>query len=94
MRRSRRVKYITITASKISTNISYRYNFHIFKDGQLLFVCMAAVNFKNKVAFAFLQEIKKKFREKYSNEEIMAAKGHDMSSSFSEIYKNQIVPIG
>ena len=43
-----------------------RYNFHIFKDGQLLFVCMAAVNFKNKVAFAFLQEIKKKFRDKYT----------------------------
>ena len=40
----------------------HRYNFHILKDGDLLFVCMAASNFKNKVAFAFLQEIKKKFK--------------------------------
>jgi hypothetical protein len=32
-----------------------RYNFHILKDAALLFVCMAAANFKNKVAFAFLQ---------------------------------------
>lgn len=54
---------------------------------------MAAVNFKNKVAFAFLQEIKKKFRDKYTPEEIAAAKDYDMNSSFSEIYKNQIVPM-
>lgn len=52
---------------------------------------MAAVNFKNKVAFAFLQEIKKKFTSKYSQEEIMGAKDYDMSTGFSEIYKNQIV---
>jgi hypothetical protein len=54
---------------------------------------MAAVNFKNKVAFAFLQEIKKKFTSKYSQEEIMAAKDYDMSTGFSEIYKNQIVMV-
>lgn len=53
------------------------------KDGQILYICMAAANFKNKVAFAFLQEIKKKFREKYSNEEIMGAKDYDMSAGFS-----------
>jgi len=33
---------------------------------ELLVVCMATANFKNKVAFSFLQEIDKKFREKYS----------------------------
>lgn len=45
----------------------YRYNFHILKEGVLLFVCMASATFKNKVAFAFLQELKKKFKEIYSN---------------------------
>lgn len=64
-------------------HIYCRYNFHIMKDGQILYICMAAANFKNKVAFAFLQEIKKKFREKYSNEEIMGAKDYDMSAGFS-----------
>lgn len=44
---------------------------------------MAASNFKNKIAFAFLQEIKKKFREKYTIQEIMAAKDYDMSAGFS-----------
>lgn len=29
---------------------------------------MASSNFKNKVVFAFLQDIKKKFREKYTDE--------------------------
>lgn len=57
----------------------------------MLYVCMAATGFRNKVAFAFLQEIKKKFKDKYSNEDIMAAKDYDMNASFSEIYKNQIV---
>jgi uncharacterized protein with von Willebrand factor type A (vWA) domain len=52
---------------------------------------MAASNFKNKVAFAFLQEIKKKFKEKYNMEDIKLARAFDMSASFSEIYKNQIV---
>ncbi len=54
---------------------------------------MVSAAFKNKVAFAFLQEVKKKFREKYSNEEIMRANDYDMSAGFSEIYKNLIVLI-
>jgi hypothetical protein len=35
---------------------------------------MAAINFKNKVAFAYLQDIKKKFREKFNEIDIMKAK--------------------
>jgi hypothetical protein len=46
---------------------------------------------KLKVCFGFLEEIKKRFREKYSNEEIMLARTYDMSTSFAETFKNQMV---
>jgi hypothetical protein len=54
---------------------------------------MAASNFKNKTAFAFLQEIRKRFRDKYSAEQIEAAKDFDMNATFSDIYKSQMVLI-
>jgi|LakMenEpi03Aug12_release.lakeMendotaPanAssembly.Ray.scaffolds.fasta_scaffold4872549_1 hypothetical protein len=45
----------TITImSKLLHLIYYRYNFHILKDAQILYVCIAAISFKNKAAFAFL----------------------------------------
>jgi hypothetical protein len=53
---------------------------------------MAAVGMKNKAAFAFLQELKKKFRERYPVEDIRVAKDYDMSASFSDTYKSLIVP--
>ncbi len=53
---------------------------------------MAAVGMKNKAAFAFLQELKKKFRERYPVEDIKVAKDYDMSASFSDTYKSLIVP--
>lgn len=52
---------------------------------------MAVSSFKSKLAFAFLQDIKKKFKDKYSIEEIMQAKAYDLSAGFAEIFKNQIV---
>lgn len=87
--KSLKVKSTTIMDSKSLFKI--RYNFHILKDMELLVVCMATANFKNKVAFSFLQEINKKFREKYSKEEIQSARDFDMSAGFSDIYKSQIV---
>jgi hypothetical protein len=44
---------------------------------------MAVSAFKSKLAFAFLQDIKKKFKDKYSIEEIMQAKSYDMSAGFA-----------
>ena len=54
---------------------------------------MAGTNFRNKSAFAFLQDVRKKFRERYSDEEILKARDYDMSAGFSEIYKNLIVTV-
>jgi len=71
----------------------FRYNYHILKDGILVFVCLAESSMKLKVCFGFLEEIKKRFREKYSNEEIVIAKTYDMSTSFAETFKNQMVTV-
>ena len=54
---------------------------------------MAGTSFRNKSAFAFLQDVRKKFRERYSDEEILKARDYDMSAGFSEIYKNLIVTV-
>jgi hypothetical protein len=46
---------------------------------------------KIKTAYVFLEEIRKRFKEKYSKDEIMSAFAHGMNSSFAEIYKQQFV---
>lgn len=70
-----------------------RYNYYIVKDGTILFVCLADSTLKIKSAVGFLEEIKKRFKEKYSAEEINSAGAFDMNISFSEIYKQQFVRI-
>ena len=44
-----------------------RYIYHIKKAGNLIFVCLAEHSFKLKIASMFLDEIIKKFKEKYSS---------------------------
>lgn len=52
---------------------------------------MASTSLKNKTAFAFLQDVKKKFRDMYTSEQILDAKDYDMSAGFSTVYKDLIV---
>ena len=51
---------------------------------------MAESSMKLKICFGFLEEIKKRFKEKYSDEEILSAKTYDMSTSFADTFKNQL----
>jgi hypothetical protein len=74
-----------------SNSLSPSFTYHIKKNGNLVFVCLTDITFKLKVASMFLDEIVKKFKEKYSAEEIASAFAYGMNSSFSEIYKQQIV---
>lgn len=41
----------------------------------------------------FLEEIKKKFKEKFTPAEIATAKAFDMNATFAEIYKQQFVTV-
>lgn len=52
---------------------------------------MAAVAMENKAAFVFLQELRKKFRDRYPAEDIRVAKDYE-ACSFSDTYKSLIVP--
>ena len=70
-----------------------RYNYFIIKDGNLLYVCLAESSLKTKTAVVFLEEIKKKFKEKFTPAEIAAAKAFDMNATFAEIYKQQFVRV-
>jgi len=54
---------------------------------------MADVAFTAKLAFAFLEELKGKFKEKFTNEEISVAQAHSLSSTFAPIYKNLVVEL-
>ena len=96
------VTYEILKSVKIAQSITYKYNeeycrwnfrysYHILKDGALLFVCLSDSGLKVRNAFAFLEELRKKFREKYSNEEIAVAKKYEFSASFSEIFQAQVV---
>ena len=44
-----------------------------------------------KTAFIFLDEIRKKFKEKYTQADIMQANMLSLNHSFSEIFKQQFV---
>lgn len=68
-----------------------RYIYHISKHDNLLFVCLADSSVKLKTAFIFLDEIHKKFTDKYTQDDIAHAIAFSMNSSFSEIYKQQFV---
>lgn len=56
-----------------------------------MYVCLADSSLKLKTAFIFLQEIKKRFKEKYTAQEIGSANAYDMSATFTDIYKQQFV---
>jgi hypothetical protein len=52
---------------------------------------LADSTLKVKTAVIFLEEIKKRFKEKFPPAEIAAAAAFDMNASFAEIYKQQFV---
>jgi hypothetical protein len=54
---------------------------------------MADVAFTAKMAFAFLEDLKGKFKEKFSNEEISVAQSHGLASTFAPTYKNLVVKL-
>ena len=54
---------------------------------------MAGVGVRVRLGFGFLEEVREKFRGKYTLEEIMSARDYDMSAGFSETFKSLMVPL-
>ena len=44
------------------------YNYHIVKEGNLLFVCLADSSLKLKTAYVFLEQVRKQFHERFTQE--------------------------
>ena len=74
------------------SKMSYVYDKHIFHfivDNGITFLCMTDESLKRRIAFAFLEDIKSLFREKYSQIEETAI-AFSLNEAFSPILKQRI----
>ncbi len=60
-------------------------------DDIMIYACLAEYRISNEIVFGFLAEIKRAFKETFSNEEVISANSFDLNIKFAEIYKSQIV---
>ena len=73
--------------------MSYEYDKHIFHyivDQGITFLCMSDLETKRRLAFSFLDDIQKTFREKYGNIIEQTALAFSLNDSFSIILKDKI----
>ena len=61
--------------------------FHYINMNNLLILCMTDKQVQRKLAFTFLQDIRKTFEETYSSYDIEAARGYSLKSFGVEYLK-------
>ena len=74
------------------SKMSYVYDAHVFHyivDQGITFLCMADESTKRRITFAFLEDIKQTWREKYGGVE-QTALAFSLNDSFSPILKQRI----
>ena len=74
------------------SKMSYVYDAHVFHyivDQGITFLCMADETTKRRITFAFLEDIKQTWREKYGGVE-QTALAFSLNDSFSPILKQRI----
>lgn len=72
--------------------MSYVYDKHLFHyviDGDLVFLCMAEEDFGRSIPFAFLEDIKNRFRATYGNRG-STAPPLGMNADFARVLQNQM----
>ena len=67
------------------------YMFHYINTRGLLALCMADKAVAKKLAFTFLQDIRKTFEETYSQHDIEQAKGYSLKSFGMEYLKPKMI---
>lgn len=67
-----------------------KYVFHYIVDQGITFLCMSDENTKRRLTFAFLEDIKKNWRENYSTVE-RTALAFSMNEQFSPVLRQKIV---
>ena len=74
------------------SKMSYVYDAHVFHyivDQGITFLCMADESTKRRITFAFLEDIKKLWREKYGSVE-QTALAFSLNDSFAPVLKQRI----
>jgi len=74
------------------SKMSYVYDRHIFHyvvDGGLTYLCMADEEFGRRVPFAFLEDIKNRFKSAYGDRG-KSALAYGMNADFSRVLQNQM----
>lgn len=77
------------------SRMSYVYDKHVFHyivDQGITFLCMSDESTKRRITFAFLEDIKKCWRERYSSIE-QTALAFSLNDMFSPILRQKIVSI-
>ena len=82
------IEYLTNILTPISHTL-YSHIFHYVVDNGITFLCMADEDVKRRITFAFLEDIKRLWRGKYSTIEATAI-AFSLQEPFAPLLKQQI----
>ena len=67
--------------------------FHFINDDGITLLCMTDKEYKRKQAFAFLQDLRKALKQRYSDRDLERAQAHSLNT-FTEVIHDKIVSGG
>mmetsp|Transcript_2915 Transcript_2915/g.3338 ORF Transcript_2915/g.3338 Transcript_2915/m.3338 type:complete len:235 (-) Transcript_2915:95-799(-) len=73
--------------------MSYVYDAHVFHyivEDEMTYLCLADEEFKRRIPFLFLEDIKEKFKAAFSDEERQNAIAFTMNDDFSRVLRKQM----
>lgn len=78
--------------SNTDSKMSYKYDTHVFHyivESEITYLCMADASFKRRLPFAFLDDIKERFKGQYG-EQARSAIAFAMNEEFSRVLQRQM----
>lgn len=67
-----------------------KHTFHYVVDNGITFLCMSDLELKRRIAFSFLEDIKKEWRSRFSSVE-SSALAFSLNESFSHVLRERMV---
>jgi vesicle-associated membrane protein 7 len=68
----------------------YRHIFHYIVDDGITYLCLADEEFGRRIAFAFLEDVRNRFKATYGDRG-KTALAYGMNADFSRVLQNQMV---
>ncbi|GBG29259.1 Vesicle-associated membrane protein 711 [Hondaea fermentalgiana] len=87
-----RVLLAKIQASE-QTRMSYIYDdyaFHFVREANIAFLCLTDEQFSRKLAFAFLEDVKERFKATYPRDAVLEAGALAFNEGFSRVLRKQM----